>query len=143
MQKKMIVIGLLVLLFACSVIASIVILVKQYNERKEGNIYIVIEQCEVSNGIIVNDGLKTVLLDELFTDDLVYHEVISSTYGFNEVDIKDGIAKVIDSNCPHPFSANGCRHHSISNSRNDFFSMNTIICMQHGLIIKLEVRYES
>lgn len=56
------------------------------------------------------DGVKTELYRELFTSELEYHQIIENhsiyyenkhQHGYNIVEIKNGKANVIESNCPN------------------------------------------
>ncbi len=130
------VIGFIVLI---SLIMAGVELYNNYLNKDQENLYIVIKQYEVLDGNIVDTSKFEVVFEAKFTDELYYHEKIETKYGYNEVLIEKGIAKVVDADCPHPYSLNGCMSNIITNDKN-FLDHGIIYCMQHGISLSWEVK---
>lgn len=77
------------------------------------------------------------IYDEVFTEDLFYEArivAIDNPDRFSVIQIKDGVVRVIDTNCYHET----CKHSDI-NIKGGLFNNTSIQCLPNGLEIKLEV----
>lgn len=140
-RKTILIISLFIIfvILLTSVFAGISLYKNWKLKNSGGELYIVIKQYEVENEHFKIGDKGVIIFEALFTDELYYHKTIETKYGYNTILIENGKASVIDANCPHPHSINGCMSSHITNDL-DLLSNSLIRCMQHGISIGWEVR---
>ena len=111
----------------------------EIKKNSNGELYIIIKQYEVEDEHFKLGDDGVVIFEGLFTDELYYHKKIETKYGYNTILIENGVARVIEANCPHPYSINGCMSSYITNDAR-LLDTALIRCMQHGISIGWEVR---
>lgn len=95
---------------------------------------VVVYQYPVNNFNIDFTKAPKELYRELFTNSLDIEKVFNNEFGgFNKIVIKDGVIKVVDSNCKY----HNCWYTTIS--KTNFIKNTEIVCMPNGLIVVLEV----
>lgn len=141
-EKKTILIVSLVICFVVlltSVLAGVSLYKNYQIKNSNGDLYIVIKQYEVEDEHFKLGDEGVVIFEALFTDELYYYKKIETAYGYNTILIENGVARVIDANCPQPYSINGCMSSYITNDSR-LLDTALIRCMQHGISIGWEVR---
>ncbi len=106
--------------------------------KESGTLYIVIKQYVVEDERFKPGSEGVIIYKEKFTDDLYYHEKIVTKYGYNEVLIENGIARVIDADCLFPHIGSGCMNGIVTN-KSSFLDKQIICCYKHGISISWEV----
>ena len=141
-ERKTILIISLVIIFVIlltSIFACISLYQNYHKKNSNGELYIIIKQYEVEDEHFKLGDEGIVIFEGLFTDELYYYQKIETKYGYNTILIENGVARVIEANCPHPHSINGCMSSYITNDAR-LLDTALIRCMQHGISIGWEVR---
>lgn len=129
-----IIIGLLLIL---SVISFFVIRSRNKDLLDNQSLHIVIYQYHVNEYKYDRSKPPVKIYDEVFTKELFYETrivAIDNSDRYSVVQIKEGIVRVIDTNCYHEI----CKHSDI-NIEGGMFNNTSIQCFPNGLEIILEV----
>lgn len=104
---------------------------------------LVLSGCSGPRDIVIYQtvsGVRSEIYRELFTENLEYTKRIENSsiyhedkheHGFNVVEIKDGLVRVIEANCP----TGSCKGYTIKYKR---YTNITIICLPNQLEIVME-----
>lgn len=98
-------------------------------------LYIVIEQYEVENFKFKPGGEVEILFEAAFTNELNHTQRYENEHGFNTVEIKNGVVKIIDADCRDRI----CMNSRITNGLS-WFESPSIICFPHGIKIRWEAK---
>lgn len=144
-EKKTVIITCLIIILIVT-LSLIFMGINLYNNWKlkssEGTLYIVVKQYEVVDEHFKIGDEGIIIFEAPFTDELYYQNTIYTQYGYNTILIENGTAKVIDADCPRPYSLNGCMSSIITNDK-QILDNALIRCMQHGISIGWEVRTDE